>query len=118
MSTVLVTVEYTTNHCSSCAVPMHLPKSYFDARREDHKTFYCVNGHSQWFPHETDEERLRKKLHAADIEAERLRKVVVDRGKELEALKTRTAHGVCPCCHRTFKALAAHMKRKHPEAVK
>jgi hypothetical protein len=27
------------------------------------------------------------------------------------------AAGVCPCCKRTVKQLAAHMKEKHPEFV-
>lgn len=29
----------------------------------------------------------------------------------------RIAAGVCPCCHRTVKQLAAHMKSKHPGFV-
>ncbi len=32
-------------------------------------------------------------------------------------LKKRVAAGVCPCCNRTFKQLAAHIKRKHPEML-
>jgi uncharacterized Zn finger protein (UPF0148 family) len=30
-------------------------------------------------------------------------------------LQKRASNGVCPCCNRTFKQLAAHMKTKHPE---
>lgn len=30
-------------------------------------------------------------------------------------LKLRVKHGVCPCCQRTFKQLATHMKAKHPD---
>ena len=29
----------------------------------------------------------------------------------------RIKNGICPCCNRTFKQLAAHMKNKHPEYV-
>lgn len=32
-------------------------------------------------------------------------------------VQRRTAHGVCPCCHRTVKQLAQHMACKHPEFV-
>lgn len=32
-------------------------------------------------------------------------------------IKNRIANGVCPCCNRTFKQLAAHMKNKHPDFV-
>lgn len=35
--------------------------------------------------------------------------------KKKEQLETRAANGVCPCCHRTFKQLARHMKTKHPD---
>ena len=27
----------------------------------------------------------------------------------------RVEHGVCPCCKRSFSALARHMATKHPE---
>ena len=37
--------------------------------------------------------------------------------KELHSVKARVAHGVCPCCNRTFKQLARHMKTKHPDYV-
>ena len=32
-------------------------------------------------------------------------------------LKKRIGHGVCPCCKRTFKQLAEHMKSQHPEYI-
>jgi S-adenosylhomocysteine hydrolase len=33
-------------------------------------------------------------------------------------LQKRVGYGVCPCCHRTFRQLQEHMKRKHPHLVK
>ncbi len=32
-------------------------------------------------------------------------------------MKRRVAAGTCPCCHRTFKQLTAHMANKHPDFV-
>jgi len=32
-------------------------------------------------------------------------------------MKSRAVAGVCPCCNRTFKQLASHMKHKHPQFV-
>lgn len=32
-----------------------------------------------------------------------------------EPVATTAAFETCPCCKRTFKQLAAHMKNKHPE---
>lgn len=33
-------------------------------------------------------------------------------------MKKRASAGVCPCCKRTFKQLAAHMSHMHPEYAK
>lgn len=35
----------------------------------------------------------------------------------LNKVKKRVAHGVCPCCNRTFKQLAMHMAQMHPEVL-
>lgn len=32
-----------------------------------------------------------------------------------ERIVKRIKHGVCPCCGRTFKQVAAHMERMHPD---
>lgn len=32
-------------------------------------------------------------------------------------MRKRISAGVCPCCNRTFKQLAAHMKTQHPEFI-
>lgn len=36
-------------------------------------------------------------------------------GTRASKLKLRAANGVCPCCNRTFKQLAAHMSSQHPK---
>jgi hypothetical protein len=80
--------------------------------------FYCPNGHSQIFNTKSYQAQI------ADLERQAIRL----RGerdsaldlKEKEArrrrlLEKRVKNGVCPCCKRSFKALAAHMKSKHPD---
>lgn len=82
---------------------------------DDHKTFYCPRGDAQHYPQETEAEKLRKKLHASELEATRRANENIALQKEAVRLARRARAGVCPCCNRTFKALAAHMKTKHPE---
>jgi len=47
------------------------------------------------------------------LESERRSKSAI-RG-QLTRVRRRVAHGVCPCCKRTVRQLAAHMKSKHPD---
>ena len=36
---------------------------------------------------------------------------------QVTRIKKRVANGVCPCCNRTFKDLAAHMSTQHPDYI-
>lgn len=48
--------------CSQCGIVYGLPKEFAAARRNDHKTFTCPNGHPQYFPQETDADKLNKQV--------------------------------------------------------
>jgi hypothetical protein len=126
-----ITVGFQVIRCSECDILIALPETFYRRRREDGGTFYCLNGHSQcWKEREID--RLRKQLQEIEREkalADRQRDTAIrereeelsrrrEREKELRAIKRRTGNGVCPCCGRSFAALARHMKTKHPEFVK
>lgn len=118
-------------HCcrSDCNVLFGLNADYDEAKRRDHSSFYCPNGHSQHFPGESKEERLRRELHNTTLEKERAernarvereRREAVERSEAatrgyLTRIKNRVAAGVCPCCTRSFKQLARHMASQHPE---
>jgi hypothetical protein len=111
--------------CATCFVEFAIPESMERRRREDGKDFYCPNGHCNVFnsgKSKADKlveelscarQRLAQKTDELREEAERRRKAET----EVQSLKRRTAAGVCPCCSRTFKQLAAHMKSKHPGVV-
>lgn len=43
--------------CSECGIQWCAPVAWVQNRREDHKGFYCPNGHSQYFPGKTAQER-------------------------------------------------------------
>lgn len=113
---------FKTTTCITCGVVIAMPTDMYDHRLKNQSNFYCPNGHSQHFVGETEEQRLRRRLEEKErsLAWEKERAASLD--KQLRAaqtkarnLKKRIGAGVCPCCQRTFKQLAAHMAHKHPD---
>jgi hypothetical protein len=115
--------------CPSCGVEWATSERFLDARREDHRSFYCPNGHGLSFPQQNDLDKALseiekyKKLYqqeqryAAGVLGERnaaQRSLSATKGV-LTRTKTRIANGVCPCCNRSFANLHTHMQAKHPD---
>ena len=129
MSTI-VTSETIVKFCNciACGVVIAGPESTKKFRKADHKSFYCINGHRQFWPQKSDTERLREQLEEKEraLELSRNRTAIERSAKErakrsaaaykgqATKVKRRVANGVCPCCNRTFKDLARHMESKHP----
>lgn len=110
------TVDFESCTCSACGIVYFVPDNFRDKRRQDHKTFYCPNGHNQYFPGETEAERLTREL-AAEKQRTRLalareNEERIAREKLARKLK-RVGRGVCPECNRSFANLARHMNCKH-----
>ncbi len=116
--------------CAACGIPFGVSKSFIDRRRIDGREFYCPNGHSLSF-HTTELDRVKKELENEKrshqwtreskerVEGDRrvaYHRLAATKGV-ITKLKNRVSHGVCPCCSRTFKQLAAHMANKHPDYV-
>ena len=59
--------------------------------------------------------REQTRTRTARAEAKHQKNVARSQKAAKTRLKNRVASGVCPCCNRTFKQLAAHMSRQHPE---
>ncbi len=83
---------------------------------------YCPLGHTWIRKGESEASKLEKKLQqerAAHDQTSAAKRAAEALAAKLEAsqkrLRKRIFHGVCPCCHRTVKQLAAHMTAKHPE---
>ena len=111
-----------TQECGACGVVFAWPQQLKDELLRTRRDWYCPNGHVRHFIVETEEERLRKRVHQIELENTRLANEVETKEKTLakalreqKRMKTRVAAGVCPCCNRTFQQLARHMKTKHPE---
>jgi predicted RNA-binding Zn-ribbon protein involved in translation (DUF1610 family) len=112
--------------CPNCGVIFGVDQTYDQRRRNDKQTFHCPNGHSMSYSGPTKAEKDAKEAKAradrlaASLTAEQDQR----RAAEREAAKSkasevrirwRIGNGVCPCCNRTFTALAAHVATKHPE---
>jgi septal ring factor EnvC (AmiA/AmiB activator) len=116
------TISMVTAVCCQCGIPFGMPSDFKEVCQQDsNKWFYCPNGHSQHYS-ETTEQKLRKQL---DLERGKLAQKVTESiqlenqldkvNKKLKRTEKRIANGVCPCCNRTFKDLAAHIQTKHPD---
>ncbi len=106
--------EFNRVDCCQCGIAFYVTSKWKERKEESHDNFYCPNGHTNYYPAESEAEKLTRKL-----EFEKNRRISAE--NELKKQKAvnqksqkRIKNGVCPCCQRTFKQLAAHMKNKHP----
>lgn len=137
MRTVTYTDTIQVIECTheGCGVKFGITQSFMNARQHDRKSFYCPNGHGRWYPGESDDEKIQRLAGQLDQERTRLsevrdrasrlstqldysRRATKANATRLKKVKRRVAHGVCPCCQRTFKQLAAHMSSQHPTYIK
>lgn len=119
--------------CYLCGVLFGLENGYDDRRRNDHKSFYCPNGHSQAYlgkskvEQERDaarqlaerESRRRKWAEedrdTARAQAEHDRRSAAAYKGWATRIRNRIANGVCPCCNRSFTNVRRHMTTQHPD---
>jgi hypothetical protein len=124
MSSFTVTETIHTLQCAYCTMTFGVPRRFEEDRRNDHKRFFCPNGHTNVFNVESDEEKFRRErdiarqqVARAEEDAARARRATINAQKETKRLKKRAAAGTCPCCQRTVLQMARHMKTKHPDFV-
>jgi hypothetical protein len=122
------TLEFVIVNCAICGVPFTLEKDYERRRREDHSSFYCPSGHSNFFPAKSDVEQLRHELNIAnsnsaalreqlEIRKEDVRKMerkLIARKGQVTKYKNQAQKGKCLYCEHQFPDLEKHMKDKHP----
>lgn len=108
--------------CGVCGIAWSAPKEFMDeCRREGgNKTFYCPNGHARVFK-ESDADKVRRELNSAkQLLAQRDDEIIAEQNrvkaeqKKVKKLTKRASAGLCPCCNRTVRQMALHMKNKHP----
>lgn len=116
--------------CCRCKEPFGLLQSSYDTLQRNGATFHCPWGHVQHFAEgETEADKLRRErdrlkqntaylqdqLREAREATEHQRRRANGYKGHATRITKRAKAGVCPCCNRTFKQLAAHMANKHPE---
>ena len=126
-------IQFVTETCchDGCDINFAIPETWRKQKMKDHTSFYCPNGHEQCYTGTSDIEKLQKELamtkrYKEHCEADVARKRrIIERERRRTAaykghysrLQKRIAHGVCPCCTRTFKNVMQHIRCKHPEFV-
>jgi len=64
-------VELARLTCSQCGVSYWITEKHESHLRRCHNSFWCPNGHSQYFPGETDAERKIAKIQSERDEISR-----------------------------------------------
>lgn len=115
--------------CAACSIDFGIGVDFERRRRDDHGTFYCPNGHENYYPQDNEAEKLRKELARVqqqrdyarrDRDEQRERRLTAERQRaaakgQVTKIKNRVSKGVCPCCNRSFANLADHMAGQHPD---
>lgn len=119
--TTKIVVDQSPLTCATCGLRYAADERWVQDRRDDHLTFYCPNGHSQWFPGEPEEKKLKHQLAERNAQLDAAKREVLSKGSMLSAertknrsLRKRIKNGVCPCCTRSFANLKRHIDTKHP----
>lgn len=127
MATISFTevIVFNVHTCNTCGCQYGLSENFEKKLRDTHATFYCPNGHGQWYPQDNEAEKLRKELKRKEQElsdevirkfaAENERDRIAKNLKKANSQLKRVHNGVCPCCNRSFENLQRHIRNQHPE---
>lgn len=121
MGSYNISLQMYTMRCANCGVMFGVPNEFDDQRRDDGRSFYCPNGHSNVY-RDTEAKRLKRELEKttqrlsqANERRERAEEESRRKQRKYARIRDRVKNGVCPCCNRTFQNLQAHMRTQHPD---
>lgn len=131
MNTLLDTSTLVIEECCECHTRFAMTTDLNTQRRDDHKLFYCPNGHSQYYSGKSEKERLREELERekrrrgwseASLTATRDQLQASERSRaalrgHLTRARNKIANGVCPVgnCRRHFDNVQEHIATEHPQ---
>lgn len=122
---VKIATELEEEVCITCGIVFAIPAHYKEELRKSHKAFYCPNGHSMYFPAETEEEILRRQLREEKRQRKEYQEENIKLTQRLDGaldkmgkMKKRADAGVCPYCRRHFANMERHIHSKHRDKVK
>ena len=123
-----VPIGYERVDCCECGIAFYVPGKWRQNKVSTGGDFKCPNGHGLTYgDSEADtlrreRDKLKQRIAYKDDRINSLNQRVDGLQKSraavqghLTRVKKRAKAGVCPCCNRTFKQLAAHMAEKHPD---
>jgi len=122
MDTTYETIVVET--CCDCGVTFGLTDGFYKLRQRDGNSFFCPNGHSQFYTNNDVKKINDLKKALKNVESDRVfwKEQAEEKGRSLSAtrgqitkIKNRVAKGICPCCNRQFTNLHDHMETKHPD---
>lgn len=128
MNTFVVDVVLEKKTCGKCGGVFALNAEFVNNARDNKGGYTCPYCLTYWSWSESEADRLRKQIEekSRELTAQKCETLRQQNLKEIE-IKTReaaerklkrVAKGVCPCCKRTFPNLARHMETKHSEQLK
>lgn len=62
MGKIWLTVGFLVEDCCKCGITFAMTEDYATKRKNDHKSFYCPNGHAQYYTRKSDAEKLKDQL--------------------------------------------------------
>lgn len=117
---VSVDIGMSERQCPLCGIWYAVDDKVMEHHDKSGSNWFCPNGHSLIYTL-SQADKQRKRAEAAEREAANLRDNLTMETLSHRATKglltkerKRIAHGVCPCCHRTFANVERHMTTKHP----
>jgi hypothetical protein len=125
---LLVTLEPITCCHTDCGITFAAPDVWMRARRDDHSSWYCPNGHRQHFTGPTEEDKLRRKVAELQGNYDWMRESRDHYRGQLEhsdrsrralkgtvtKMRKRAIAGMCQFCRRTFAHVQRHVESQHP----
>ena len=127
-----VTVELSEINCGKCGGTYAINERYREQMYQQGGSWNCPYCECGWgYSQNNENSKLKEQIETLERSkkflerqaenarnAERYQKNCARAQKAAKTrIKNRIKNGVCPCCNRTFKQLAAHMKNKHPNYV-
>lgn len=122
---IKVDVEIVPEQCCDCGVYFGIDSYHKKRLLETGDSFFCPNGHEQYYTQKESLVEQLNKVKAELQEAHTNKKYYYNKLKDTERslsaakgvvtrMKNRIKNGVCPVCNRSFDNLHRHMKGQHP----
>lgn len=129
--TLTLRVTLRAETCFKCGFTYGLPHEFLRRKWERGGNWWCPSCGQDTIYSRTELQKLRDQVREERAWKERAQVRLAEERADRERaersasaykgvatkLRKRAAAGVCPCCNRTFKQLARHMERQHPEYV-